>query len=124
MIYMNHRQLFGAKGEAVVSSYLQHVGYILVAKNIFIQGGEIDLIMLDRDNTLCFIEVKSRRRVAHFAERSISYKKKQALARTAKAYCTRHGINPDQHEIRFDVVVAVKMEKWWITHYKGIDIVV
>ena len=56
---MNNRQK-GAVGEKTALEYLQKKGYILIDKNWhFSKSAEIDLIMKDNE-TLVFIEVKSR----------------------------------------------------------------
>ena len=50
----------GARGEQLAAEHLERRGLQVLARNVRVAGGEIDLIALDGD-TLAFIEVKTTR---------------------------------------------------------------
>ncbi|MEP6505992.1 MAG: YraN family protein, partial [Betaproteobacteria bacterium] len=62
------RAVTGRQGEDLALRYLQARGLCLLERNYRVargpsrRGGEIDLILRDRDGTLVFVEVRRRRR--------------------------------------------------------------
>ncbi|MBN1586388.1 MAG: YraN family protein [Candidatus Omnitrophica bacterium] len=92
----------GETGETLAASLLKKRGYRLVERRYRTALGEIDLIGWD-GQTLCFIEVKSRRSLrAGRGFESVDRRKRRRLARCALYYLTRKGL-ADQ-PARFDVV--------------------
>ena len=55
---MEHK-LYGNAGEATAFYYLKENGYKIIKTNFVCKIGEIDIIA-EKDNMLCFIEVKAR----------------------------------------------------------------
>ena len=100
----------GDEAEARALAYLQRHGLTLVERNYRIaagpraRGGEIDLVLRDRDGTLVFVEVRARRDASHGgAAASIGPAKRQRLVRAAQRYLlARHPASPPP--CRFDVV--------------------
>ena len=98
----------GDDAEARALEYLRRQGLALVERNYRVAGGpsrpagEIDLILRDRDGSLVFVEVRSRRD-ARFggAAASIGFAKQRHLARAAQHYLQRLRSWPP---CRFDVV--------------------
>ncbi|SAL82755.1 hypothetical protein AWB67_06214 [Caballeronia terrestris] len=83
--------------------YLQRRRLRLVARNVRCRGGEIDLVMRDRDGALVFVEVRARAS-GQFADAaaSIGVRKRQRLVRAAQHYLSAwRGAWP---ACRFDVV--------------------
>ncbi|MET0383919.1 MAG: YraN family protein, partial [Burkholderiaceae bacterium] len=75
-----------------------------VARGPSRHGGEIDLILRDRDGTLVFVEVRSRRqRSAGGAAASIGAAKRARLIYAAHSYLARLARVPP---CRFDVVAV------------------
>ena len=67
------------------------------------RGGEIDLVMRERDGTLVFVEVRSRRSMAHGgAAASIGAAKQGRVVLAAQHYLRRFASPPP---CRFDVIV-------------------
>jgi len=67
------------------------------------RGGEIDLILLDRDGTLVFVEVRARRNAAYGgAAASVGAVKQRRLVLAARHYLQRWRATPPP--CRFDVV--------------------
>ncbi|MBL8333407.1 MAG: YraN family protein [Rubrivivax sp.] len=98
----------GDAAEARALAHLQGRGLRLVERNYRVargpsaRGGEIDLILRDRDGTLVFVEVRSRRSAAHGgAAASIGMAKRQRLLLAARHYLARL---PSPPPCRFDVV--------------------
>lgn len=105
----------GQLGESYAAAYLEQLGYQLVAANFSLPVGrnlrgtivhaEIDLIAYD-GNTLCFIEVKTRRS-DWFAppQVNVDLRKRRQISRAARAYRQMLGIEDQPY--RFDVVTVI-----------------
>ena len=105
----------GQLGEQYAAAYLEQLGYRFVAANFTLPVGrnlrgavvnaEIDLIAYDQ-NTLCFIEVKTRTS-DWFAppQANVDLRKRRQLARAAHAY--RRIFEIEDQPYRFDVVTVV-----------------
>jgi len=98
----------GDAAEAQALAHLQERGLRLVERNYRVargpsaRGGEIDLIVRDRDGTLVFVEVRSRAGAAHGgAAASIGAAKRARLVFAARHYLARLAVLPP---CRFDVV--------------------
>ena len=104
----------GDAGEARALAHLLAHGLTLVQRNYRVahgpnaRGGEIDLILRERDGTLVFAEVRSRRSGTHGgAAASVSASKRRSLILAAQHFLrTQHTIPP----CRFDVV-AIDAER-------------
>ena len=109
----------GALGESYAAAYLEQLGYQLVAANFTLPVGrnrrgavinaEIDLIAYD-NNTLCFIEVKTRAS-DWFAppQVNVDLRKRRQISRAARAYRQMLGIEDQPH--RYDVITVIPNEK-------------
>lgn len=99
---MNKRTL-GSEKEAVAASFLREQGYEILGKNFYSRYGEIDLIG-KKDGYLVFIEVKYRKdEVFGFPSEAITFRKMQALQKTAAYYLYKHGF-AEETACRFDMV--------------------
>ena len=56
---MDGRKRLGREGEDAAVRLLEDSGYNVIARNVRLPGGEIDVIARDRD-TIVFVEVKAR----------------------------------------------------------------
>jgi putative endonuclease len=100
----------GDAAEASALAWLQERGLVLLERNYRIargprsHGGEIDLILRDKDGTLVFVEVRSRRSAAHGgAAASIGASKQQRIVFAARHYLLHFSVPPP---CRFDVVTV------------------
>jgi len=97
-------QAVGRRGEDLAHRYLQHKGFVIVARHHRLPSGdgEADLIAWDGD-TLVFVEMKSRES-AHYgpSHRAIGPKKLDHMVRVARAYARKTDTPWDR--IRFDVI--------------------
>jgi putative endonuclease len=98
----------GDEAEARALAHLLRHGLTLVARNYRVaagprrRGGEIDLILRDRDGTLVFVEVRKRACSAHGgAAASVGAAKQRSLLLAAQHYLLRLASLPP---CRFDVV--------------------
>ena len=105
----------GARGERLAADLLERAGYRLVAANFKLPVGrnlrgavvlaEIDLVAYDGD-TLCFVEVKTRRSDEFAApEANVDLRKQRQITRAARAYRRSFGLTSAPH--RYDVVSLV-----------------
>jgi putative endonuclease len=94
--------LFRHPSEEWAANWLQERGLILLAWNFQVRGGEIDLVMQDKQ-VLVFVEVRYRQnRQYGSAAETIDSRKQQKLLKTAQYYLQQTGKTHSQ--CRFDVV--------------------
>ena len=79
------------------------MGCRLLARNVRLAGGEIDVVVADGDMHV-FVEVKARAAGAETAARSVSLDKRRRLGRAAAAWVARHGLPAGG--CRFDVITV------------------
>ena len=105
------RQLIGQGGEDDALKFLMRQGLILQERNFRCKGGEIDLVMQDRD-TLVFVEVR-KRAASQFggAADSITAAKQRRLIIAAQVFLKRYKMPPP---CRFDVVAIDGAEITWL----------
>ena len=98
----------GDEGEALALAHLQRAGLVLVERNYRVargphaRGGEVDLILRERDGTLVFAEVRARAGANHGgAAASVGAAKQRRIVLAAQHYLLRWASPPP---CRFDVV--------------------
>ena len=98
----------GDAAEALALAHLLGFGLTLVWRNYRVargpraRGGEVDLILRERDGTLVFVEVRSRRGHAHGgAAASVGYAKRRSLVYAARHFLLDFASPPP---CRFDIV--------------------
>ncbi len=103
----------GNAAEDQALAHLQAAGLKMVERNYRTPGrggGEIDLVMRDRDGTLVFVEVRSRSGSGFGgAGASISATKQQRIVSAARHYLLRL---PSPPPCRFDVVLVEGAIEW------------
>jgi len=105
------------KGDAAEDRALHHLqaqGLRLVQRNYRTPGrggGEIDLILRDRDGTLVFVEVRQRMNHAHGgALASITHAKRRRIIFAARHFLLRL---PQEPPCRFDIVAVEADDLHW-----------
>lgn len=94
----------GKQGEEIAAAYLRKAGYVLLERNYRCLFGEIDIIARDGE-TLCFIEVKSRRSARYGdPQLAVTRKKQQKMTRVALHYLSSRDLC--DRPARFDVVAV------------------
>ena len=123
---VNPAKAAGQTGERLAWFHIRRLGYTVVARQWRAPNlnGEIDLIAW-HNQTLCFIEVKTRRTSDAFASRyTINPKKADALRRMAGAYIQGlpwlGGQSPDPHTRFESISVDLSGKRPIIEHQKRI----
>ncbi|HUR99008.1 MAG TPA: YraN family protein [Pyrinomonadaceae bacterium] len=109
---VDSRGELGERGERLAAEFLKSNGYRLVLSNFKVPigrntrgvavTGEIDIVAIDED-TLCFVEVKTRTSAAFAGPlASVTRRKQRQIIRTARVY--RRIFSLSQMPYRFDVV--------------------
>ncbi len=98
--------------------YLQQQGLQLVERNYRVaagphaRGGEVDLILRERDGTLVFVEVRARASTAHGgAAASVTPAKQRRLVYAARHYLLQQASPPP---CRFDVLALDGEQISWL----------
>jgi putative endonuclease len=99
----------GARGEELAAAHLERLGLRVIARNVRLGAGEIDLIALGA-GTLVFVEVKTavargasqRRRVVPFER--LGAAQQLRLRRTAVRWLAESPARPRARTIRFDAI--------------------
>ena len=114
------RKRLGRWGEKRCERFLKRKGLRKLARNFSCKTGEIDLVMVDTDGAIVFIEVKTRTDESFaLVEEVITPAKKAKLNRTARYFLATHNI--EDRPFRFDVVTIVlgPTGPAQIKHYKN-----
>ncbi len=100
------KKQYGKLGEDFAADFLKQKGYRIVERNFRAPLGEIDIVAWEND-TLCFIEVKSRSTVAKgTALEAVSWQKQRKLSQLALIYLKQKRLL--EQKARFDVVAVTK----------------
>lgn len=108
----------GKLGEEQAAVWLDRKGYEIVERNFRCNWGEVDIIAKDGD-TLCFIEVKTRRTTDYGLPcQAVSEVKEQHIKRCAYVFMMRY---PETYsDIRIDIIeVLIKDGKPMIRQLKN-----
>ncbi len=114
------RDLLGRWGEKRCEKFLKRKGLKTLTRNFSCKTGEIDLIMVDSDGTLVFVEVKTRANEDFSpSESAVTKTKKTRMLRTTRYFIATNDI--EDRPYRFDVVTIVLGEKGpaQIRHYEN-----
>ena len=108
---------FGQWGEELAERFLIDEGYFVRHRDWHFGHRDIDLVATDKDGTLVFVEVKTRRSTDFSTpEESVDQKKIYNLAAAAAAYIKTFQVDVP---VRFDVITIVGdgVYEAKITHY-------
>ena len=117
---LTDQEVLGKWGERRCEQFLKKKGLKLLVHNFSCNCGEIDLIMVDSDGSIVFVEVKTRVNESFGPTESVVTTAKQArLSRTARYFLTTNHI--DNRPFRFDVVIIILdgRRKERIRHYEN-----
>ncbi len=113
-------ELLGRWGEGRSEKFLKSKGLKKLIANFLCKGGEIDLVMADRDGSIVFVEVKTRANEDFApAEAVVTAGKQRRLCKAARYFLLSYNI--EDRPYRFDVVVVILGEsgREQIRHYKN-----
>ncbi len=99
----------GTWGETRAASYLIQNGYKILDRNYICCFGELDLIA-SKDETVCFVEVKTRRSLC-FGEpcEAVTKRKQTHIQKTIQMYLMKKKLNPCN--LRIDVIELLILDK-------------
>lgn len=105
---MNHIMV-GNLGEQYAAGYLSQVGYTILEKKYRLKIGEIDIIAKD-NNTIVFVEVKTRRSTrCGLPAEAVTYQKQQKIKQVALCYLQQ--MKRPNVACRFDVMELLLLEE-------------
>jgi putative endonuclease len=117
---LSDRELLGRWGEKRCEKFLKRKGLKTLTRNFYSRTGEIDLIMVDTDGSIVFVEVRTKADES-FAEveASITPPKKARLQKTARYFLSSNNIQ--NRPFRFDIVTIVlgQSGRPQIRHYEN-----
>jgi putative endonuclease len=91
----------GRRGEQRAASFLESLGFRVIATNYRFRKAEIDLIVT-KEKLLVFVEVKTRSGTAYgLPEAAVNTRKASLIVSAAENYILE---NDWPHDIRFDIV--------------------
>ncbi|PLR41221.1 YraN family protein [Chimaeribacter californicus] len=104
----------GTAYEQQARRYLEQAGLRFEAANVTVRGGELDLIMRDRE-TWVFVEVRYRRNAAFGgAAASITRQKRRRLLHAAGVWLALRQASFDTTPCRFDVLAITGESLEWL----------
>ncbi|MGF6769490.1 putative endonuclease [Paraburkholderia sp. GAS199] len=103
--------------------FLQRQRLRVVARNVSCRGGEIDLVMRERDGSLVFVEVRARAQRSYGgAAASVGWQKRQRIVRAARHYlASRCALSRDEPACRFDVIAFEAGHLVWLRDAFRVD---
>jgi putative endonuclease len=117
---LSDRKLLGQWGEKRCEKFLKRKGLKTLTRNFSCKTGEIDIVMVDADGSIVFVEVRAKAD-ENFAEveASITPPKKVRLQRTARYFLVSNNIQ--NRPFRFDIVTIVlgQSGRPQIRHYEN-----
>ena len=117
---LSDRKLLGRWGEKTSEKFLKRKGLRTLTRNFSCRTGEIDLVMVDSDGGIVFVEVRTKAD-EKFAdvEDSITSAKKSRLKKTARYFLASNDIQ--DRPCRFDIVTIVlgRTGRPQIRHYEN-----
>ena len=115
-----NKSLLGQWGEKRCEKFLKAKGLNLLTRNFLCKTGEIDLVMVNDNGAIVFVEVKTRADESYTdVENAITPDKKKKLFRASRYFLATHDIQ--NRAYRFDVVSIVLGQKGpiQIRHYEN-----
>jgi putative endonuclease len=112
--------LLGKWGQRRCEKFLRKKGLKTLTRNFASKSGEIDLIMVDSDRSIVFVEVKTRADEDFTPTEDVVNKPKMdKMAKTARYFIAAHEI--ENRPYRFDVVTVTLGNRGpvQIRHYKN-----
>ena len=116
---LSNSKLLGRWGERRCEKFLRNKGMRTLARNFSCKTGEIDLVMVDSDGVIVFVEVKARADEKFGGgESAVTYPKQKRLGQAGRFFLSTNNIT--DRACRFDVVAIVlaKTGPAKIQHYE------
>jgi putative endonuclease len=117
---LKDRRALGRWGERQCENFLRRKGLKTLTRNYACNAGEIDLIMVDKDMAIVFVEVKTRLDEEFASTETVVNKTKtDKMVKTSRYFLSTHDIA--NRPYRFDVVTVTLGRRGpaQIRHYKN-----
>ena len=117
---LKNRYALGKWGERQCEKFLRRKGLKTLTRNFSCNAGEIDLIMVDNDRAIVFVEVKTRLDEEFTpTEEVVNKTKADKMAKTSRYFISMHDIADRPY--RFDIVTITLGRRGSadIRHYKN-----
>jgi|UPI000366BE43 putative endonuclease len=101
----------GQRGEEAACRYLMRQGYRIIARNVRVGPGEIDIIA-EYGDVLVFAEVKAHRQREQ-SLRAVHANKQYRIVRAASGWLAKHKVY-QQYYCRFDVLLVQVASAWHV----------
>jgi len=99
------KSLSGKAGERAAARYLEKKGYKILENNYRVSGSEVDLIA-KKDDTVCFVEVKTRSSDDHgLPEEFVDRRKRNKIIRAARIFTADEKYI--ELYVRFDIISVI-----------------
>ena len=112
---------FGKSGEDVTCKYLKQNNYVIMDRNFYYNGGELDIIAFDTEkNEIVFIEVKTRANKNYgLPSEAVDKNKMKHILKGIKYYIHIKGLY--NKYVRVDLIELYYVNnKFYINHIKQI----
>ncbi|GAA1525743.1 putative endonuclease [Microbacterium ginsengiterrae] len=97
----------GRDGEDRAAQHLTERGYRVIDRNWRCSQGEIDIVA-EHGDTLCIVEVKTRRSIAYgHPFDAVDERKRERLWRLAYAWCRAHSEQAARRSLRLEVIGVI-----------------
>jgi putative endonuclease len=105
---LEHPDDIGIAGEHLACTHLKEKGYNVLEKNWRAGRYEIDIIA-EKNNVVCFVEVKTREnRYAGDPALAVTRAKQKHVIKAADVYVKENDVS---HDLRFDIIAVVMNRK-------------
>lgn len=96
----------GRYGEQIAAEYLAEQGYSILERNFCSRVGEVDIIARDRQGTVVFVEVKTRRSLSYgVPQLAVTGQKQHQIIKAALSWLSRNKLHDSS--ARFDVIAIL-----------------
>lgn len=97
----------GEFGEEVAANFIIGCGYRILERNFSCKGGEVDIIARDpADNSLVFVEVKTRKGLSYgVPQLAVTPFKQRQISKAALTWLGKKQLH--DHNARFDVIAIL-----------------
>lgn len=110
----------GRLGEQAALKFLWNKGYRIIAKNIRMKGGEIDILAI-KNGILCFVEVKTRKFISpDTPEDTLDRRKRKAIKIAALRFLRHHNLENYPSRVDLVNVLEEKDNKLTCTHLENV----
>ncbi len=117
---LTDREHLGRWGEKRCEKFLKRKGLKTLTRNFSCKTGELDLVMVDTDSTIVFVEVRTKAG-SDFAspEDTITTPKKTRLLRTARYFLATNNIEDRPYRLDIVTIVLGQTGHPQIRHYEN-----